>query len=302
MLFAIYRNKINLCNFFKDRNAYQSHDINLYQKPPKQFCGHKIILNKYQKMVSIADMNLTLWIVVVLVALFTGMAKTGIFGLGSLIAPLLAIYFGGKTSAGLLLPMLSMADIVAVIYYNRHASWKHLWKLFPFAIAGILIALWIGALINDGVFKILMAIFILGGLPVMIIRERMKDTKPLKGNWGWGGFFGITGGFSTMIGNAAGPVMNLYFLAMQLPKNRLIGTAAWFFLLINLFKIPFHITVWETISWDSFQINLLMWPVIIIGGISGILLVKIIPEKPFRWLIIIMTAGASIHLIWSVFQ
>ncbi|TVR69459.1 MAG: sulfite exporter TauE/SafE family protein [Marinilabiliales bacterium] len=238
------------------------------------------------------------WAVLAMVALFVGMSKTGIYGLGMLAAPLLAGIFGGKISAGLLLPMLSMADIIAVIYYNRHASWHHLRKLFPFAALGIIAAIWVGAVINDSTFKILMGIFILGGIPVMIWRERMRNTRALPANWWTGSFFGVTGGFSTMIGNTAGPIMSLYLLAMQLPKNVLIGTGAWFFLVVNLFKIPFHILVWETITLRSFTINLVMLPVIITGGFLGIRLVRIIPEKPFRWLIIIMTTMASVRLFF----
>ncbi len=231
-------------------------------------------------------------------ALFIGMAKTGIFGLGALIPPVLAAVFGGKASAGLLLPMLSMADIFAVIYYSRHASWPHLWKLFPFAAAGVIIAIWVGAVIDDHTFKVIMAFFILAGIPVMIWREQMKNAKPLTGNWWSGSFFGITGGFSTMIGNTAGPIMSLYLLAMQLPKNVLIGTGAWFFLIVNLFKIPFHVYIWETITLESFSLNLFMWPVILLGGFLGVRLVRIIPEKPFRWLVIIMTALASVRLLY----
>lgn len=247
-------------------------------------------------------MNITLWLVLIISALFTGMAKTGVFGLGTLVAPLLASFFGGKISAGLLLPMLSMADIVAVLYYNRHASWQHLWKLFPFAALGVVIAIWVGEIINDTTFKGIMAIFILGGIPVMIWREQLKNAKPLERNWFWGSFFGISGGFSTMIGNAAGPIMSLYLLAMQLPKNVLIGTGAWFFLIINLFKIPFHVMIWETITVDTLKINLTLLPVIVAGGILGIKLVKLIPEKPFRWLVIIMTTIASLNLIFPFFK
>lgn len=249
-------------------------------------------------MPSIDSMDSSLWIILIICALFTGMAKTGVFGLGTLVAPLLASFFGGKISAGLLLPMLSMADIVAVIYYNRHASWQHLWKLFPFAAIGVFIAIWVGEVINDSTFKAIMAVFILGGIPVMIWREQLKNVKPLKENWHWGGFFGMSGGFSTMIGNAAGPIMSLYLLAMQLPKNVLIGTGAWFFLVINLFKIPFHVFIWETITLDTIKLNLTMLPIIILGGLLGIKLVKRIPEKPFRWLVIIMTTIASLNLIF----
>ncbi len=246
-------------------------------------------------------MDSTLWMVLIVSAFFTGMAKTGVFGLGTLVAPVLASAFGGKISAGLLLPMLSMADVIAVLYYNRHASWMHLWKLFPFAALGVIIAMGVGEMINDNTFKAIMAVFILGGIPIMIFRESIKDIKPLKGNWWWGGLFGIGGGFSTMIGNAAGPIMSLYLLAMQLPKNVLIGTGAWFFLIINLFKIPFHIFVWETITIPSFTLNLMMLPVIVAGGLLGIRVVQLIPEKPFRWLVIIMTIVASARLISSIF-
>lgn len=236
--------------------------------------------------------------ILLMAALFVGMAKTGVYALGILVPPILAAVFGGKASAGLVLPMLSMADIYAVIYYNRHASWPHLWKLFPFAAIGIFIAIWVGDSINDHTFKIIMGVVILIGLPIMIWRERMKDAKPLSGNWATGSIFGVTGGFSSMMGNVAGPVMSLYLLAMHLPKNVLIGTGAWFFLIINLFKIPFHVFVWETITPQTITLNLMMWPVILLGGFLGVWLVKIIPEKPFRWLIIIMTAMASVKLFF----
>jgi uncharacterized protein len=244
------------------------------------------------------SLSFTHWAILIVAALFTGMAKTGIYGLGTIVAPVLAVVFGGKVSSGLLLPMLSMADILAVIYYNRHASWPHLWKLLPFAALGVIIAIWVGEIINDNTFKIIMGIFILGGLPVMMWREQMNNVTPMSGNWWSGSFFGIAGGFSTMIGNAAGPIMSLYLLAMKLPKNVLIGTGAWFFLIINLFKIPFHVFVWKTITLHSISLNLLLWPVILLGGFLGIKLVRLIPEKPFRWLIIIMTALASIRLFF----
>lgn len=236
-------------------------------------------------------------IILIIAALFTGMAKTGVYGLGMLVAPMLAGVFGGKVSAGLLLPMLSMADIFAVIYYNRHASWKHLWKLFPFSALGVIIAMWVGEVIDDSTFKMIMASFILVSIPIMIWREKM-DSKPLAGNWWTGGTFGISGGFATMIGNAAGPIMSLYLLAMKLPKQVLIGTGAWYFLIINLFKIPFHIFVWETVTPHTLSVNLMMLPVILLGGFLGIRLVRIIPEKPFRWLIIIMTTMASLRLFF----
>ena len=101
-----------------------------------------------------------------------------------------------------------------------------------------------------------------------------------------------------MIGNAAGPVMSIYFLSMMLPKNSFIGTGAWFFLIINLFKIPFHVMVWETIDMDTFVLDLAMLPVIMVGAFLGFRLVKYIPEKPYRIFIIVTTGLAALKLFF----
>ncbi len=101
-----------------------------------------------------------------------------------------------------------------------------------------------------------------------------------------------------MIGNAAGPIMAVYLLSMMLPKNSFIGTGAWFFLIINLFKIPFHIMVWKTIDINTFTLDLAMFPAIMIGAVLGFKLVKYIPEKPYRIFIIIATALAAIKLFF----
>jgi uncharacterized protein len=238
------------------------------------------------------------WILVIVCAVFVGMSKTGVAGIGMLIVPILATIFGGKTSAGILLPMLSMADIFAVSYYHRHAEWKYIWKLMPATVVGVLIGLFVGNIVNDDQFKLIMAIIILAGLGIMVWRERSKAEKAIPNNWWFSSVAGLLGGFSTMIGNAAGPVMSIYFLSMMLPKNKFIGTGAWFFLIINLFKIPFHILVWETIDIKTFTLDLAMFPVIMLGAFLGVKLVKYIPEKPYRIFIIVTTGLAAIKLFF----
>ncbi|MCG8306005.1 MAG: sulfite exporter TauE/SafE family protein [Cytophagales bacterium] len=252
-------------------------------------------------MISILEsfnLNPDQWFWVILCALFVGMAKTGVAGVGMLIVPILAAIFGGKSSAGILLPMLSMADVFAVSYYHRHAEWKYVLKLMPSTVAGVLAGLFIGNVVNDQQFKHLMAAIILVGLFIMIWRERKKSVEAIPHNWLFSSIAGLLGGFSTMIGNAAGPVMSIYFLSMMLPKNSFIGTGAWFFLIINLFKIPFHITVWKTIDLNTFTLDLAMFPAIMIGAFLGFKLVKYIPEKPYRIFIIASTALAAIKLFF----
>jgi len=111
-------------------------------------------------------------------------------------------------------------------------------------------------------------------------------------------FFGITGGFSTMIGNAAGPVMSVYLLSRQLPKTVYIGTTAWFFFIINITKLPLQIWVWHNITIQTLLFNLALLPAIALGAYAGIKITAIIPENTYRWFVIVITVIASVALFF----
>jgi uncharacterized membrane protein YfcA len=224
------------------------------------------------------------------------MSKTGISGVGLMVVPLLANAFGGRPSVGLLLPMLIFADVFAVTWYHRHASWKHILRLLPWAFAGIIAATLVGKNISDQSFNRLLAILVIGGIAILIWRDiRSHKLRIPKSRW-FAGSMGLLGGFSTMIGNAAGPVMALYLLSMRLPKNSYIGTGAWFFFIVNLSKVPLHIWSWETITWNSFMLDVLIIPAIAAGAFLGIWLVRLLPEKYYRILVIVTTLLSALLL------
>lgn len=233
---------------------------------------------------------------VFLTAFMVGMAKTGISGASMFTIPILALLFGAKESTGLMLPMLIMADLFAVAYYHRHANWGYLIKLFPSAAAGVAVGTLIGDGVDDELFRLIMGVIIFISLGLMIWMEKTrKDAIP---DFLWFALLmGFLGGVTTMIGNLAGSVMALYLLSMRLPKNVYIGTGAWFFLSINLFKVPFHVFSWETITFNSFKLNLVALPFIALGAFLGVVIVKRIPETPFRWMIIGMTAIAAVFMM-----
>ncbi len=185
--------------------------------------------------------------IVACVALLLGMAKTGVHGAGMLSVPLLAIAFGGRASSGLMLPMLLVADVFGVWYYHRLASIKHLKILFPWAAVGIVAGSVAGNYISEEIFRVIMAATIFGSLAIMIWME-IGGKEKISDNVLLGISAGFLGGFTSMIGNLAGTVMAVYFLSMRLPKNNFIGTVAWFFLFINLFKLPFHVLLWDNIN------------------------------------------------------
>jgi uncharacterized protein len=230
------------------------------------------------------------------VALLIGMSKTGVHGAGMVAVPLLANVFGGQLSSGVMLPMLCFADVMGVWYYHRHASWIHLRKLFPWAAAGTLLGAVVGGVIDDGLFRIIMAVIILFSIVIMIWLENGHKQDVPDYKW-FAGLTGVGGGFTSMIGNLAGSVMAIYFLSMRLPKNAFIGTTAWFFMVINWFKIPFHIWSWHTISLKTLLLDLSATPVIALGAYFGILIVKKLPEQAYRWFIIAMTVIAAVFML-----
>ena len=228
--------------------------------------------------------------------LLIGMSKTGISGVGLMVVPLLANAFGGRPSVGLLLPILIFADVFAVTWYNRHAQWKHILRLLPWAFAGIITATLVGKNISDQSFNKLLAVLVIGGIAILVWRDIRSDKLKIPQSRWFAGTMGLLGGFSTMIGNAAGPVMALYLLSMRLPKNVYIGTGAWFFFIVNLSKVPLHIWSWKTITMSSFLLDVLMIPAIAAGAFLGIWLVRLLPEKFYRILVIVTTLLSALLL------
>ena len=249
-------------------------------------------------MISIFSFEFSTLQVVVfcVVAIFVGMSKTGVHGTGMVAVPMLASVFGGQLSSGIMLPMLCLADIMGVWYYHRHASWPHLKKLFPWAAVGTVLGTIVGSHIDDESFRMIMAVVIVLSVAIMIWLERGHKEDVPEFYW-FAALAGIVGGFTSMIGNLAGSVMAIYLLSMRLPKNAFIGTTAWFFMVINLFKVPFHVVSWHTINWNTFLLDLSVLPFIFLGAVLGIQIVKRLPERLYRWFIIAMTLIAGVIML-----
>ncbi|MDR0795223.1 MAG: sulfite exporter TauE/SafE family protein [Tannerella sp.] len=236
------------------------------------------------------------WSALVFCGLCIGISKTGINGLGTVAVPVLAVIFGAKPSTGILLPMLCFADLFAVAYYRRSAEWKYIIHLLPWALVGFALALLTDHWIPDRSFKTLIGICIFAGLGVMLWNEfRGKETS-VPSAWWFTALFGIMGGFSTMIGNAAGPIMSVFLLSVRLPKTSFVGTAAWFFMIINFLKLPLQYFVWHNISKETLMFDFVMLPVIATGAWAGILFVKKIFEKNYRVMVYALTILSTLLL------
>jgi uncharacterized membrane protein YfcA len=238
------------------------------------------------------------WSILFASALLIGMSKTGIQGINMLMIPLMAIVFGAKPSTGLILPMLCFSDLLAVCYYRREAEWRYIFRLLPSAIAGFALALAADRVVPPAAFKHLLAGCLLLVMAVMFRSERKRKENRLAGRWWYGPAFGLLGGFTTMIGNAAGPVMAIYLLSVKLPKYSFVGTSAWFFLVINYLKLPIQIFAWNNITWSSLLLDLCTVPFMILGAAIGIYIVKKLPEKGFRHFITAVTVLSVLILLF----
>ena len=231
-------------------------------------------------------------------ALLLGIAKSGIKGLAILIVTGLALVYGAKESTGILMPLLICGDILAVIYYKRHVKWVYLIKLLPWMVAGVLVGVVFGKDLPEDLFKSGMAVIILISVAMMYYWERKKDRK-VPNHLSFAALMGMMAGFTTMVGNLAGVFSNIYFLAIKLPKNEFIGTAAWLFFIINLFKVPFHIWSWCTINLASFQISLSLIPAVILGFVFGVSIVKKIKNDRYRQLILLLTGLGGLTIFFQ---
>lgn len=249
-------------------------------------------------MLDLFHLNISEWIWLMIAAALIGFSKTGISAFSMPVIPMVAVIFGGKESTGILLPILIAGDIFAIIYYHRHADWKNIKNLLPWVVVGLVLGIVVGDYTNDQQFKWIISICVILCLIILIYMEKKgEEAKVPNGTW----FYILTGalsGFATMIGNAAGPIFSVFLLAKGFDKNKFLGTTAWFFFIINLIKVPMQTMFWHNIHYKTFLLAVMMIPSIAIGAILGAFFIKKISEKPFRLVIIVVTAISAIRLLF----
>ena len=241
------------------------------------------------------------WSLLALGALIVGFSKTGIAGVGALAVAIFANVLPSRESTGVVLPLLICADLVAVTTFHRHAVWSHLWRLFPFAALGI-VAGWLAmGKLEAGQIRVGIGAILLVMVVLHLWRQwRMAgvaETTPAPHSTWYAAGMGLLAGFTTMLANAAGPIMILYLLAMRLPKMEFMGTAAWYFCVLNLFKVPFSVNL-GLINPLSLKLNLALAPFVLVGAFGGRRLLPHLPQKLFERLALIFTALAALRLLF----
>ncbi|MGJ8633774.1 MAG: TSUP family transporter [Luteolibacter sp.] len=232
-------------------------------------------------------------------ALCIGLSKAGFSGISLVSVVLLADIYGAKASVGLALPLLIAADLMAYPAFLKHGSWEPVWKLLPATLIGLGLGYFLLGEIDDHTSRQVIA----GCVLFMIAMQVMRKLKPetflkLADSRFFGNGAGVMGGFSTMMANAAGPVVQLYLLTRRIPKMELIGIGARFFLLVNLIKVPLGAHL-DIITKDSLLENAKLLPGVIAGIFLGRWLIGKVPQAAFEWMVVGFATLAAVRLLFG---
>ncbi len=239
------------------------------------------------------------WALLGVAALVVGGSKTALPGAGTISVAVFAAVLPAKESTGILLPLLITADVVAIVAYRRHVDWRALGRMVPAVLVGLLLGFGFLAVADNHVVKIVIGVILLLVVAVTLARRRLgrKFADGASHRVG-AAVYGSLAGFTTMVANAAGPVVSMYFLAMRFPVKEFLGTAAWFFAIVNLMKVPFSLAL-GLITVPGLMIDLVLMPVVLVGAFWGKHVASRMNQRVFDRLVIAFTIAGAVYLIVS---
>ncbi|GAB3632943.1 sulfite exporter TauE/SafE family protein [Microbacterium shaanxiense] len=239
------------------------------------------------------------WVVLAIAALTIGLAKTAIPGGGILPVALFAAVLPARTSTAALLLLLIVGDMFALIAYRRHAHWPTLLRLAPAVVAGLLTGFAFLALGDDGIVRRAIGVILLAMIAVTLWRRwrrRRTDAAAAEHGVVVASTYGALAGFTTMVANAAGPVMSMYFLAMRTPVQVFLGTSAWFFAIVNLVKVPFLAGI-GLFDGQVLLMDAVLIPLVVVGALVGVRVARRMKQRVFDGIVITLTIVGAVYLL-----
>ncbi|MER6528227.1 sulfite exporter TauE/SafE family protein [Streptomyces sp. NPDC001508] len=235
-------------------------------------------------------------------ALLVGFSKTAVSGANTVSLAVFAAVLPARASTGVLLPVLIAGDLLAVATYRRHAHWPTLGRLFPAVAAGVVVGTLFLMWADDGIVRTSIGAILLLMAAVTLWRRRRSGTEeapePDTGRAGRlkARSYGVLGGFTTMVANAGGPVMSMYLLSAGFRKLGFLGTSAFFFLIVNVSKVPFSVGL-GLIDGHSLLLDAALVVFVVPGAFLGAWAVGRINQRLFERLVIAATVVGGAQLL-----
>jgi uncharacterized membrane protein YfcA len=253
--------------------------------------------------VTLTELSPLAWVLLATGAMVVGFAKTAVGGAGALAVVAFAAVLPARESTGALLPLLCVGDLVAVRVYHRHANWRLLARMLPGVLPGLLLGAWFVSSVDDTLMRRSIGAIL---LVMCAVQVWMRRSAPILRDEGGNGRshphhlvtlgMGAAAGFATMTANAAGPVTTLYLLVAGLPMLEFLGTAAWFYLVVNAAKLPISAGL-SLMSMEGLVIDALLVLPLLAGAAAGVFLMRRIDQSQFDRAALALTAVAAVGLL-----
>lgn len=255
-------------------------------------------------MTMLPDLSTVAWAALALAAVLVGFSKTALPGINTLAVAIFAAVLPAKPSTGALLLLLIVGDMFALWTYRKHAHWPTLVRMLPAVLVGLALGGVFLAFAGDALVRRVIGVMLLL-LMALTLWQRHRGTVP--GSDGDAATpppasrtaavgYGSLGGFTTMVANAGGPVMSMYFLAARFPKHAFLGTAAWFFAVMNLLKVPVSVGL-GLISTQTLVLDALLVPGVVLGAFAGRWAISRIRQRVFDTAVIVVTVLGALYLL-----
>lgn len=240
------------------------------------------------------------WAALCVAAVVIGISKTALPGGSILAIALFAAVLPARTSTAATLLLLMVGDVFALLAYRRHAHWPTLLRLAPAVVAGLLLGFAFLALTGDGVVRRAIGVILLLMIAVTLWRRwrqaRAEQEAAARGGALLAGVYGTLGGFTTMVANAGGPVMSMYFLATRTPVQVFLGTSAWFFAIINVIKVPFLAGI-GLFTGPVLLADAILAPLVVLGALLGLRVARRLDQRLFDRIVIVLTILGAVYLL-----
>lgn len=249
------------------------------------------------------DLSPLSWTLLAVAAFLVGISKTAIPGVNTVSVALFASVLPAKASTGALLLLLIVGDIFALSVYRKHAHWPTLIRMVPAVLLGLVAGAGFLYFSPDAGVRFGIGLLLLLLMGITLFQRRKKsageqlsqqDAAPLRPFAAT--LFGSLGGFTTMVANAGGPVMSMYFWAARFPVHTFLGTTAWFFAVMNVLKLPFSLSL-GIISLETLHLDALLLPAVLLGAVVGMKVARQISQLVFDRLVILMTILGAAYLL-----
>jgi uncharacterized membrane protein YfcA len=237
------------------------------------------------------------WALALLAAWLVGASKTGLSGGVTIAVVLFASIMPAREATGALLPVLICADFLAVSMLHKNVRWLELLRILPWTALGVGLGTAMLYFSNDTqVQRVIGAIVATMTLYQLYRKARNLSDVNISMHPAFAPSMGVAAGFTTMVANAAGPFVLIYMLAMRMGKLEVVGSIAWYFLVVNLFKVPFAAGL-GLITWESLAFNLWLVPAVVLGAVAGRRLLNYIQQSTFEWMALALALLGGLRLL-----